>query len=84
MKYPSNLATAALSATTLTDVYTSPQQPAATGLETITVCNRGGTDTTFRMAISPKGATIADAHYVYYDVAVPANDTILLNGSFNL
>jgi hypothetical protein len=62
------------SATTLTDLYTVPGSTAAV-VSTLQVCNRGGTDTTFRIAVSPAGAAIASAHYVYYDLAIVANDS---------
>ena len=35
--------------------------------------------TTFRIACAPKGAADAVAHYLYYDYAIAANATVLLN-----
>lgn len=48
---------------------------AATIISTLTVCNRSATATSFRVAISPTGAGVADEDYFYYDVAIPGNDT---------
>lgn len=68
------LGQSAPSATTNTTLYTVPSA-VATVASTLTVCNRGGTATTFRVAVRPAGATLANEHYIYYDVAIPANDT---------
>jgi len=62
------------SATTLTDVYTVPSVTSAV-VSTITVCNRSGTATSFRISVAPTGAADTDAHYLYYDVAIEGNDT---------
>ena len=64
----------ALAATTLTDIYTVPaatQTTISTGL----VCNRGSTETTFRVSIALAGAADNNKQYLYYDVPIPANDT---------
>ena len=68
------LAQAALSATTLTDVYTVPTATEAV-VSSVTICNRGGSDATFRLAVAQAGAANANKQYVYYDTSVPANDT---------
>lgn len=60
-------------ATTLTTAYTVPSAKHATAR--VLVCNRS-TATTFRIAVSPGGASIADAHYVAYDQALDANDSV--------
>jgi len=62
------------SAATLTTLYTVPAVT-STVCSTITVCNRSGTATTFRIAVRPAGASIADQHYLYYDVTLAGNDT---------
>ena len=64
------------SATTATAIYTVPSATEAV-VSSVTVCNRGATDTTFRLAVRPNGATLADEHYVAYDVAITANDTMI-------
>jgi hypothetical protein len=71
------LGQSAPSATTNTDVYTVPSATEAV-ISTITVANRAGTSATYRIAIRPNGATIANQHYIAYDAVVPANDTIAL------
>jgi hypothetical protein len=71
------LAQSAPSATTNTDVYTVGSGKSAV-VSTITVANRAGTAATYRIAVRPLGATIANQHYIAYDSTVPANDTISL------
>jgi glucose-6-phosphate dehydrogenase assembly protein OpcA len=62
------------SATTLTTLYTVPASSEAV-VSTITVANLGASSATYRIAVRPDGATIANQHYVAYDVTVAANDT---------
>ena len=71
------LGQSAPSAASDTDVYTVPSSTEAV-ISTITVCNRGGSSATYRIAVRPDGASIANQHYVAYDATVPANDTIAL------
>lgn len=71
------LAQSAPSATTNTDAYTVGSGKSAV-VSTITVANRSATAATYRIAIRPSGATIANQHYIAYDTTVPANDTISL------
>lgn len=56
----------------LTSLYT-----VATGkrahIKLLNVANIAGAGKTFRVAISPAGAAIADAHYLAYDEALTAN-----------
>ena len=68
------LGQSAPSATTNTDVYTVPSATEAV-ISTITVANRGTVGATYRIAIRPDGAALANQHYLVYDVAVAANDT---------
>jgi hypothetical protein len=70
------LAQSAPSATTATDTYTVGSGKSAV-VSTITVCNRS-TSATYRIAVRPLGATLANQHYIAYDATVPANDTISL------
>lgn len=70
------LGQSAPSATTGTDLYTVPAAK-STVVSTIAICNRA-TATTFRVAIRPAGAAIADQHYIVYDSAIGANDTVFL------
>ena len=62
------------SAASLTTLYTVPAAT-STVASTITVCNRSATPTSFRVAVRPAGAGIADQHYIYYDVTIAGNDT---------
>ena len=62
------------SANVLTDLYTAPCQVV---VSSIIICNRGGSDTTFRLAVSPGGgASIEDKHYLYYDTRIPGSETL--------
>jgi hypothetical protein len=67
------LGQSAPSATTNTDVYTSPAST-QTVISTISVANRAATAATFRLAIRPAGASIVNQHYIAYDATVAAND----------
>ena len=71
------LAQSAPSATTNTDVYTVGAGKSAI-ISTITICNRSATAATYRIALRPDGAAIANSHYIAYDVALAANDTTAL------
>jgi ribulose 1,5-bisphosphate synthetase/thiazole synthase len=77
------LAQSAPSATTNTDVYTVGAGK-STVISTISICNRSVSDTTFRLAIRPAGATIANQHYVAYDVTVGGADTTNLTLGYTL
>jgi hypothetical protein len=71
------LGQSAPSATTATDVYTVGSGKQAI-VSTITVANRSAASKTYRIAIRPAGATLANQHYLAYDVALAANDTTAL------
>ena len=71
------LAQSAPSATTNTDIYTVGAGKQAI-ISTITVANRSASARTYRIAIRPAGATLANQHYVAYDVTLAANDTTAL------
>jgi hypothetical protein len=71
------LAQSAPSATTNTDVYTVGSGKQAI-ISTITVANRSATARTYRIAVRPAGATLANQHYIAYDVSLAANDTTAL------
>jgi len=61
-------------ATTEDDLYTVPGATRAT-CSSIVVCNRGATDATFRLYVAIAGAAATNAQYLYYDLAIQANDT---------
>jgi hypothetical protein len=71
------LAQLAPSATTATTLYTVPSATSAV-ISTITVCNRGTAAASYRIAVRPAGATLANEDYLAYDVAIAANDTTAL------
>ena len=62
------------SAATLTDAYTVPAATTAT-VSTITVANQSATATSFRISVAINGAADAAAQYLYYDIAIPGNNT---------
>jgi glucose-6-phosphate dehydrogenase assembly protein OpcA len=68
------LGQSAPSATTDTTLYTVPAATSAV-VSTIVVANRANTAAAFRIAVRPAGATLANQHYVAYDVSVGANDS---------
>jgi len=71
------LGQSAPSATTATALYTVPSATSAV-VSTINVCNRGGSSATFRIAVRPAGAALADQHYLAYGVGVSANDALAI------
>lgn len=77
------LGQSAPSATTNTDLYTVPGATQSV-ISTLTVCNRGTTATTYRIAARPSGAAIANAHYIAYDASIAANSTVTLTIGISL
>jgi glucose-6-phosphate dehydrogenase assembly protein OpcA len=69
------LGQSAPSATTNTDVYTVPSATEAI-VNTIAICNRGNSQGSYRIAVRPDGASIANQHYFVYDTVINANDTV--------
>ena len=63
----------ALTAETETVVYTVPAGTQAV-VSTIVVCNRATAANTFRIAVRPDGNTLANEHYIAYDVTVSETD----------
>lgn len=64
-------------ATTATTLYTVPSST-STIVSSLTIANLANTSTTYRVAIRPAGATLANSHYIAYDAALPASDTTIL------
>jgi hypothetical protein len=62
------------SATTATTLYTCPAST-QTVISTITICNQAASAGTYRIAVRPNGATLANEHYIVYDATVSANST---------
>jgi glucose-6-phosphate dehydrogenase assembly protein OpcA len=71
------LGKSAPAATTDTTLYTVPSST-ETIISTIVIANRAATAGTYRIAVRPDGATIANEHYLAYDVAIAANDSTAL------
>ena len=67
------------SATTLTDLYTTPANTSVVS-SALYVCNRAAAVDSFRVAIRPAGAVISNEHYICYGVPINPNDTIIING----
>jgi hypothetical protein len=65
-----------VAANTDTTLYTVPSATSAV-CSTLAVCNLG-VSTTYRVAIRPAGATLADQHYLVYEASANQYDTILL------
>ena len=71
------------SATTLTTLYTVPSAKEAV-VSTISVANLTSTAATFRIAVRPAGASIANLHYIGYDITVGASDSTLITVGLTL
>lgn len=71
------LGQSAPAATTYTDLYTTPSVTSAV-ISTLVVANRGSSSTTYRIAARQAGATLANQHYIAYDVSISANTTATL------
>ena len=71
------LGQAAPAATTDVTLYGCPALTQAV-ISTISVCNRSTATATFRIAVRPNGATIANQHYLVFDAALAANETVAL------
>jgi glucose-6-phosphate dehydrogenase assembly protein OpcA len=71
------LGQSAPSATTATTLYTVPSATSAV-VSTLVVANRAATSATYRIAIRPAGATLANEHYIAYDVTVGGGDSTTL------
>ena len=71
------------SATTATTLDTVPSATQCV-VSTIAVCNRGGTSATYRIAVRPAGATLANEHYIAYDSAITANNSTFITVGLTL
>ena len=56
----------------------------STVISTLNVCNLSATNVTFRIAVSPGGAAVANQHYIAYDTAIQAQDSIGLTMGITL
>ena len=71
------------SATTVTTVYTVPASKEAV-VSSISVANLTATAATYRIAIRPAGASIANQHYLGYDITVGASDSTIITVGLTL
>ena len=71
------------SATTATTLYTVPASKEAV-VSSISICNLASASATYRIAIRPAGATLANTHYLAYDVTVGAADTTIITVGITL
>jgi hypothetical protein len=77
------LGQSAPSATTATTLYTVPSATSAI-ISTLTIANRGASAASYRIAVRPAGATLANQHYIAFDVVIAANDTTALSLGISL
>ena len=71
------LAQSAPSATTATDIYTVAAATESV-ISTIVIANRDATVATYRIAIRPDAETLANKHYIAYNITVGASDSTTL------
>jgi hypothetical protein len=75
------LAQLAPAATTASTLYTATNQ---TIISTLNVSNFGGVQDTIRIAVRPAGATLANQHYIAFDVPLAAGAVFSLQGGITL
>jgi hypothetical protein len=74
----------ASAATTMEELYAVPAS-SSTVVSTIVVANRSASARTYRIAVKPAtSTTIADEHYIAYDVSIAANDSVALTMGITL
>jgi len=66
-----------LDAATIGDLYTVPSATEAV-ISSLTICNRTSTPATFRIAIRPGGAALANQNHLAFDAPLAGNDTVIL------
>ena len=60
---------------TTTTLYTAPLATSAV-ISSMCICNQSASSGSFRIAVRPAGATLANQHYMSYDTLIPSNETI--------
>ena len=70
-------------ATTATSLYTVPAST-STVVSSISICNLASSSATYRIAVRPAGASLANQHYLAYDVTVGAADTTIITVGITL
>jgi glucose-6-phosphate dehydrogenase assembly protein OpcA len=71
------------SSVTATTLYTVPSAKESV-ISSISVCNLASSSATYRIAIRPAGASLANQHYLAYDVTVGASDTTIITVGITL
>jgi hypothetical protein len=71
------IAQRANTSTNLEDLYTVPASTQVI-VSTLVVANRTTSARSFRIAVRPAGASIANQHYLAFDVPIGANDSTTL------
>jgi glucose-6-phosphate dehydrogenase assembly protein OpcA len=71
------------SASSSETLYTVPASTQAVA-STLTIANLATTSTTYRVAVRPAGASLANQHYVAYDVSLAGGDAALLTLGISL
>jgi glucose-6-phosphate dehydrogenase assembly protein OpcA len=71
------------SAVTATTLYPVPSGKEAV-VSSISICNLASSSATYRIAIRPAAATLANQHYLAYDVTVGAADTTIITVGITL
>jgi len=64
-------------AATPTTLYTVPAATSAV-VSTLAIANLGTANATYRIAIRPAGAALANQHHIAYDVPLAPNDAVML------
>lgn len=77
------LGQSAPSATSETNIYTVPAATQAV-VSTIFIANRGTSGGTFRIAVRPSGASIANQHYIAYNVPLEANSMLSITAGITM
>lgn len=72
------LAQSSPSATTNTDILTVGAGKSVVA-STLSVCNRGTTAATYRVAVRPAGTALANQHYMIFDASIMPKDTVTLS-----
>lgn len=75
------LAQSAPAATTATTLYTAGSQVI---ISTLNAANFGGTQDTIRIAVRPAGATLANQHYLAYNIPLAAGAVFSIQGGITL
>jgi hypothetical protein len=65
------------STTSAVALYTCPSST-ETVISTLTICNREAATNTYRIILRPDDETLADKHYLAFDVIIAPNDTTAL------